>query len=127
MKPLILFFLSCSLWSSEALFDQYCTACHTKERISFEQMKTEKKRLIAPPINLVIERLKEVIQIKIDDEDAKKAVITAFIKEYVLQPSIDRGLCRVSCFIEFGVMPSQKGRVDPLVLEQIASWAYDRY
>lgn len=127
MKLLILIFLSSSLWSSEALFDQYCATCHTKETITFEQMKTEKERLIAPPINLVIERLKEVIVITLDDDDVKKAVITAFIKDYVQQPGIDKGVCRISCFNRFGVMPSQRGRVDPLVLEQIASWAYERY
>jgi len=127
MKLLILIFLITPLWASEELFDQYCATCHTKERISFKQMKTEKERLIAPPINLVIERLKEVIVITLDDDDVKKAVITAFIKDYVQQPNIDKGVCRISCFERFGVMPSQKGRVDPLILEQIASWAYENY
>lgn len=127
MKLLLILLTSYALWASESLFDQYCGTCHLKKETSFEEMKEIRNSLLAPPISIVIQRLKEVIDLKIDDDDAKKALVVAFIKDYALQPSIDKGLCCANCFVQFGVMPSQKGRVDPDTIEEIASWAYDTY
>ncbi len=127
MKLLIILLTACTLWASESLFDQYCETCHLKEKTSFAEMKEKRASLLAPPMSIVIQRLKNVIDVKIDDDDVKKAVTVAFIKDYVLQPSIDKGLCRVNCFVQFGVMPSQKGQIPSDTIEEIASWAYDTY
>ncbi len=90
-------------------------------------MKKKRAGLLAPPMSIVIQRLKNVIEVKIDDDDVKKAVTVAFIKDYVLQPSIDKGICRATCFSQFGVMPTQKGQLPSETIEEIASWAYDTY
>ncbi|HFU74042.1 MAG TPA: hypothetical protein ENK65_00655 [Helicobacteraceae bacterium] len=65
----------------EALYDAHCLQCHSKQKMTMAALKKQKNRLKAPPMNLVIERLKEVITISVDDEDAKEAVIVAYIKE----------------------------------------------
>ena len=127
MKSLILILFSLSLFASEALFDQYCVSCHFKQKITFEQMKSQKQYIKAPPISVVMERMKKLIIIKVDDEDVQKAVITAFMKDYILDPSIDKGICHVNCYVQFGTMPSQKGKVPPEALEEIVSWVYDNY
>lgn len=127
MKLLIILLTSYTLWASESLFNQYCETCHLKEKTSFKEMKERRASLLAPPISIVMQRLKNVIDVKIDDDDVKKAVIVAFIKDYVLQPSIDKGACRATCFTQFGVMPSQKGEISSDTIEEIASWAYDTY
>jgi len=127
MKSFILILFSLSLYASEALFDTYCVSCHFKQQITFEQMKAQKQHIKAPPISVVMERMKAFIVVKVDDEDVKKAVITAFMKDYILEPSIDKGICHVNCYVQFGTMPSQKGKVNPEDLDEIVSWVYDNY
>ncbi len=127
MKTLLFIFISLSLHATEVLFDTYCSSCHFKQHITFEQMKAQKQHIQAPPISVVIERIKKFIEVKIDDEDVQKAVVTAYMKDYVLAPSIDKGICHVNCYVQFGTMPSQKGKVPPEALEEIVSWLYDNY
>jgi len=127
MKSFILILVSLSLAASEALFDTYCVSCHFKQQITFEQMKAQRQHIKAPPISVVMERMKKLIVVKVDDEDVQKAVITAFMKDYILEPSIDKGICHVNCYVQFGTMPSQKGKVPPEALDEIVSWVYDNY
>jgi hypothetical protein len=127
MRSLLLILFSFSLYASEALFDQYCVSCHFKEQITFKQMKAQRQHLQAPPISVVMERIKKYIVVDLDDEDVLKAVVTAYMKDYVLDPSIDKGICHVNCYVQFGTMPSQKGKVPPEALEKIVSWVYDSY
>ena len=111
----------------ERLFDQHCAKCHHKEKMSLSDLKLNKHRLKAPPMNLVIERLKEVIVITVDDEDAKQAVITAFIKDYIQAPSIDKGLCRIGCFIQFGEMPKLSSKPSNDELNVLTAWLYEKF
>ena len=127
MKLLLLIIIYYSLSATEPLYDEYCVSCHFKQQITFEQMKAQKQHLKAPPISVVMERIKEFIVVKIDDEDVQKAVVTAFMKDYILEPSIDKGLCHVNCYVQFGEMPPQKGVIKPEELDQIVSWVYDNY
>ncbi len=128
-KLLLLFLLSNGLYASpgETLFDQHCARCHNKEKISLSELKLKKHHLKAPPMNLVIERLKEVILITVDDEDSKQAVVTSFIKDYIQAPSIDKGLCRIGCFIEFGEMPKLSTQMSTEELNTLMAWLYERF
>ena len=119
--------MTTSIFANEVLFDEYCVSCHFKEKISFKQMKAQRQHLKAPPISVVMERIKKHIVVKIDDEDVQKAVVVAYMQDYVLEPSIDKGICHVNCYVQFGTMPSQKGKVPPKALKQIVSWVYDTY
>jgi len=116
-----------SLGATECLYDEHCVTCHFKQQITFEQMKSQRQHLKAPPISIVMERIKAFIVVNIDDEDVHKAVVTAFMKDYILEPDIDKGLCHANCYIQFGTTPSQKEQVKPEELEQIISWVYDNY
>lgn len=116
-----------ALSATELLYDKHCVACHFKQQITFEQMKAQKQHLKAPPISVVMERIKEFIIVSIDDEDVQKAVVTAFMKDYIMEPHIDKGICHVNCYVQFGTMPSQKELIEPEELEQIVSWVYDSY
>ena len=127
MKAILLIFTALSLFGSEVLFDKYCVSCHFKEKITFKQMKAQRQHLKAPPISVVMERLKKYIVVKIDDEDVQKAVVVAYMQDYVMDPSIDNGICHVNCYVQFGTMPSQKGKVPREDLKKIASWVYDTY
>lgn len=127
MKLILLILICHSLSATELLFDKYCLACHFKQQITFEQMKAQKQHLAAPPISVVMERIKHAIVLKIDDEDVHKAVVTAYLKEYSMAPDIDKGLCHANCYVQFGVMPSLKGKIEPEELGQIVSWLYDTY
>jgi len=127
MKVILLILMSLSLYGSEPLFDQYCVSCHFKEKITFKQMKAQRQYLKAPPISVVMERLKKYIVVKIDDEDVQKAVVVAYMQDYVMEPSIDKGICHVNCYVQFGTMPSQKGKVPREDLKKIVSWVYDQY
>ena len=127
MKILLLILMFIGLPASELLYDEHCVSCHFKQQITFEQMKAQKQHLKAPPISVVMERVKEFIVIKVDDEDVQKAVITAFMKDYIMEPSIDKGICHVNCYVQFGTMPSQKELIEPEELDEIVSWVYDNY
>ena len=127
MKSILLILIYFSLSATEALYDKHCVSCHFKQQITFEQMKAQKQHLKAPPISVVMERIKEFIMVKIDDEDVQKAVATAYMKDYLLEPSIDKGICHANCYVQFGEMPSMKGKVKPEELDEIVSWLYDSY
>jgi len=113
--------------SGEQIFNNYCLSCHVKETIAFNTFKRNKSHYKAPPMNLVIGRLKDVIVISLGDDDAKRAVVTAFIKDYVLEPSIDKGLCRVECFVQFGEMPKMSKPPSDNELKTVSNWVYDTY
>ena len=127
MKIFTLLLLSLSLFATEKLFDKYCVDCHFKQQITFEQMKAQKEYIKAPPISVVMERKRKLITINIDDEDVEKAVITAYMQDYILEPSIDKGICHAHCYVQFGTMVPLKGKVKRKELKKIVSWVYDHY
>ena len=130
MKHLgFMIFSSCLLFASEGerLFDRHCQQCHSKEPMTFNALRQKKHLLKAPPMNLVIERLKEVVEVNVGDETTKKAVLIAFMKDYIRTPSIDKGLCRRGCFIHFGVMPKIGNALSDEELHRITSWSYDHF
>jgi len=106
---------------------QHCGSCHSSVRYSFEDFKSIKEHFNAPPMNLVIERLNEVIDVKLGDEDVKKAVVTAFMTSYIKEPDMDKGLCHVSCFVQYGTMPSLKGTMRDDEMEELVGYLYDKY
>ena len=127
MKIFIFLFLTLSLFGNEALFDEYCVDCHFKQKITFKQMKAQKEYIQAPPISVVMARMRKLIIVNIDDEDVEKAVITAYMQDYILEPSIDKGICHARCYVQFGTMPSLKKKIKRKELKKIVSWVYDHY
>ncbi len=130
LVPLLLtgsLFAAEKLTPGEQIFQKKCAACHMK-LISKKEALTNIKKLKAPPMVEVSGRLKEMITIRDDVDDMiKRAVVIAFIKDYVLNPDVEKSMCRVMAVDRFGVMPSQRGNISEEELQQVAEWVYDYF
>lgn len=111
----------------EKVFDRTCAACHIKTITKAETMKIF-KTLKAPPMIEVSTQLKANIQIVNDlDDEIHRAVVIAFIKDYVLYPHMDKAMCEAMALEHFNLMPSQKGNLSEAELNAVAAWTYDYY
>ncbi len=109
-----------------AVYKKHCMQCHV-ELISKQETMKIFKTLKAPPMVEVSNRLKENVLITDDDDDVKRRVIIAFIKDYIDNPSLDYSMCHAGAIERFGIMPSQKGELDADEKEAVATWVFDRY
>ncbi|MBN2897123.1 MAG: cytochrome c [Campylobacterales bacterium] len=109
-----------------ALYQKHCASCHI-ESLSKTETKKRFASLKAPPMIEVANRLKENIIIADEDEDVKRRVVIAFIKEYVQNPDLLYSMCHPMAIEKFGQMPSLKGKLTPQELEAVAAWVYDHY
>jgi len=75
----------------------------------------------------VSNRLKENVIISEDDEDVKRRVIIAFIKDCIEYPDLEYSMCHPIAPEHFGVMPSLKGKMSDAQKQAVAEWVYDRY
>lgn len=78
-------------------------------------------------MNEVAIQLKTNILIKDDDADVHRAVVIAFIKDYIKYPDLMKTMCNPSAIDKFGVMPSQKAVLNDEEINAISTWLYDRY
>ena len=99
--------------TGEVLVKSKCSICHTMTR------PQDISKLIAPPMMGVMRHVKMAYP------DKDNAV--AFIKDYVLNPSSKKALCKPQKIKRFGLMPSQKGDVTKKELDDIASWMFDSF
>lgn len=108
------------------IFDRVCAACHAELLDKETALKTF-KTLKAPPMNEVAMQLKTNILIKDEDDDVHRAVVIAFIKDYIKYPDLMKTMCNPGAVDRFGVMPSQKAVLSEEEINSIATWMYDRY
>ncbi len=114
------------LKAGQKVFDNVCSACH----VELLDKKTALKRfntLKAPPMNEVAQQLKTNIIIKDDDDDVHRAVVIAFIKDYIKHPGLAKVMCNPPAVEKFGIMPSQKAVLSDEEIESVSTWLYDRY
>ncbi|MDF1881717.1 hypothetical protein JHD50_10470 [Sulfurimonas sp. MAG313] len=78
-------------------------------------------------MNEVAMQLKSNIIIKDDDDDVHRAVVIAFIKDYIKYPELAKTMCNPGAVDRFGVMPSQKAQLNDTQIHAISTWLYDRY
>jgi cytochrome c len=97
------------------LLKNKCASCHMLDAPEFHQLPTLK----APAMDAVVFHINLAMQ---DDKEKK-----AFIVDYVLNPDIGKSVCESNKVAEFGVMPSQKGRVSKEELEKIADIMLSNY
>lgn len=119
MKNLIIFLtLSTVIFANSAkeLVDTKCTICH----LASQPNASQRQNMIAPPMFGVMNNL------GIHFKDDKKA-ITAFIKDYTVNPDEKKAVCQSHAITRFGVMPSQKGSVTSDELNKIANYLFDEY
>lgn len=127
----IAFLLGCSFAILSAIdgyevYKNRCASCHIEIAQKSDIVKNLSK-LKAPPMVEVANRLKENIIIKDDDEDVKRRVIIAFIKDYIENPSIEYSMCHPMAIEKFEIMPSLKGKLSDDERESVAIWLYDRF
>jgi len=114
------------LKAGQKVFDTTCVACHVEILDKKTALKTF-KTLKAPPMNEVAQQLKSNIIIKDDDDDVHRAVVIAFIKDYIKYPELAKTMCNPGAVDRFGVMPSQKTLLSDEQINAVAIWLYDRY
>ena len=111
----------------EVVFDKACASCHMKNITKDKTMKVF-KTLKAPPMIEVSNHLKNNIKIVDDlDDEIHRAVVIAFIKDYVEYPHLDKAMCQAVALERFSLMPSLKGQLTQEELNAVAAWTYDYY
>jgi len=108
------------------VYKNNCSACHI-ENISRSEFVKNISTMKAPPMVEVSSQLKSYISIKGDDEDVHRQLVILFIKNYIDNPQLDYSLCNPGALERFGVMPSQKGKLNEAEKQAVAEWIYDRY
>ena len=111
----------------EKVFEKACASCHIK-MISKAETKKIFKTIKAPPMVEVSGQLKRNIKIVEDiDDEIHRAVVIAFIRDYVMYPHLDKSMCTGMALEKFGVMPSLKGKLSEDELNAVSAWVYDYY
>jgi len=129
MKSIFLIALTTATLSAAdgyALYKNHCMKCHVEIMSKAEVLKSF-GTLKAPPMIEVSNRLKANVQIMDEDNDVKRRVVIAFIKDYIDNPSIQYSMCDPMALEKFGVMPSLKGKLNNNQKEAVAAWVYDHY
>jgi len=119
MKKQFILFLSIISFlyasSTEDIFKNKCLSCHAKA-IGIEQSDESIK---APPINMVVMRLKSAF-------DSKNEFVS-FVKDYIQNPSKDKAYCMKAAIERFGLMPAIGQTMSEKEMELIAKWMYDGF
>ena len=123
----IVLLAACALYGVDGyeVYKKNCMACHA-EMMSKEEVLKNLGKLKAPPMVEVAKRLRENIVIADDDDDVKRFVTIAFIKEYLQKPSVDYSMCHAMAIEKFGIMPAQK-QLNEAERQAVAEWILDRY
>lgn len=108
------------------VYQKHCSQCHV-EIMEKKEVVRVLHTLKAPPMVEVSHRLRENVIISDDDEDVKRRVTTAFIKDYIENPSVQYSMCHPMAIEKFGIMPSLKGKLNEDEKQAVAEWIIDRY
>lgn len=98
------------------LFKTKCAICHTADRPT---SKAEMDALIAPPM---VGAMYNVYMNFNTQEEAN-----AFVKDYVMNPTKEKALCKANKLQRFGLMPSQKGLLSDEELDKIIEYLVATY
>lgn len=127
MTAIILFSLYAVGVDGEKVFEKACVSCHMKEHkhtLTMQEFLTRK----APSMAVVSKHIKKNIKIVDDlDDEIHRAVVIAFIKDYVEYPHLDKAMCEAVALEKFNLMPSLKGLLTAEELNAVATWVYDYY
>lgn len=109
-----------------SVYQKKCMKCHV-EMMEKQDVLKHIHTLKAPPMVEVANRLRENIIIADEDQDVKRRVTIAFIKDYIENPSVQYSMCHPMAIEKFGIMPSQKGKLSENEKQAVAEWIIDRY
>ncbi|MBD3823791.1 MAG: c-type cytochrome [Epsilonproteobacteria bacterium] len=114
-----------------ALFDAQCNACHVKYvpvnelMENFMKGKNEKLKLLAPTLNQLNFRIKQMVGDPKGDAEMHRIEVVEFIKDYVIHPDKAKSVCLAEVIDNFETMPSMKGQISESELEAVAEFIYD--
>ena len=98
---------------AEVLFDSKCKACHSKMR------PTDMNKVVAPALMGIMRHIKMKYPNRSD--------AVAFMKDYIINPTKDKSICKPQKIERFGLMPSQKGIITDKELDIILPWIFDNF
>jgi cytochrome c len=104
----------------KVLIKQKCSACHN---LSLPPSTYENEK--APPMMAVAFHMKGFMQVS--DESMRIPKAKAFVKDYVISPAASKSLCDKKSLEDYGVMPSQKGKVTGEELDAITDYMFEHY
>ncbi|QOP43408.1 c-type cytochrome [Sulfurimonas sediminis] len=121
----ILFFTACeqkshSNLNGKQLLEQKCSKCHNID-LPPKTFQDEK----APPMMAVAFHIKDFIKASSESDKIPKSI--EFVKDYVINPSASKSFCDKKSLQEYGVMPSQKGKVTEDELQAIAEYMFSHF
>lgn len=108
------------------VYKDKCSSCHVEIMKKDKALKNLKK-LKAPPMIEVSNRLKENIRTTDDEDDVNRHLFILFVKDYIVNPKLDNSMCHTGALEIFGTMPSLKGKITEAEKQAVAEWVYDRY
>ena len=108
------------------VYKKNCSACHREyvsheEVMKFRKMAMMGKRppIAAPPMNEVSLRVKHFYPDEVD--------FIEFVKDYITNPSREKGVCMPMAYKLFGVMPPIGKTLSEEEKEAVAYWLYHNY
>ena len=129
-KLLLLLLLSTSIFAVDGaqVFKKNCTACHFG-MITKAEFKKQYMNLKAPPMVMISEKLRGMISIKTENDNAQdlhRFTTISFIKEYLKHPSWEYYACDNNAYNRFGAMPAQT-HLSEDESQAVAEWIYDYF
>ncbi|MBU1642072.1 c-type cytochrome [bacterium] len=102
------------------LMESRCAVCHNLD-IPPETFPEEK----APPMMAVAFHIYDFIGVSTPAEKIPASI--AFVKDYVFNPSRKKSFCDQKSLDDYGLMPSQKGKLSEAELEAVAVYMFEHY
>ncbi len=104
----------------KALLESKCASCHNLD-IPPETSPDEP----APPMMAVAFHIYDFIGVSTPAEKIPASI--AFVKDYVFNPSLEKSFCDKKSLQDYGLMPSQKGKLSEAELEAVAIYMFEHY
>jgi cytochrome c len=107
-------------YDAKKLLHEKCESCHNLEMppYTFEGEK-------APPMMAVAFHI--VSFVKTNDESQRVTKAKEFVQDYVINPSAKKSFCDKESLESYGVMPSQKGKIEKGELEAVTKYIFKHY
>ena len=104
----------------KTLLEVKCASCHNLD-IPAKTFPEE----VAPPMMAVAFHIYDFIKVNTPAEKTPASI--AFVKDYVFNPSKEKSFCDQKSLEDYGLMPSQKGKLTEEELEAIAIYMFAHY
>lgn len=105
---------------AEKILQTKCSQCHNLD-LPPKISKDEK----APPMMAVAFHVLSFT--KTSDESRRVSMARAFVKDYVIAPSLEKSYCDKESLKRYGLMPSQKGLISDEELDAITEYMFEHY